>query len=438
MIEIPEEKYKILEEIGRGGSASVYKAWNKALNCYVAVKVYEDSKKWIAREKELLKELRHPAFPVIMDYIESEEGIYLIMEYIEGMNLERYIEKKGPVGKEQAVIWAVELADSLAYLHNRSKPVIYQDMKPSNIIVNEKGEVKLVDFGSVYLKYQENQKDYVFMGTYGYAAPEQFGRKARDGVDERSDIYGLGATLHHMLTGNNPSKPPYLMRPLRSYNAALSKDLEKIVDKATAVRKERRYQNILEMRDALKMTTGREKITGKLCMITKILYYTMLFGMGTVFLRLCRTQEMDMQSKSGLLVLSAHILLLCIAKELIDKVFKRNKRRIRQIKSIYLSIKKGRGLPAAVICGVLTGVLLSMTGVKAAKEEVFPVIIRNEEGRKILIHFDAVYCPEEDMRLEIPKDSLISGEEYILRLECINKRTKEKRSRTFYLKGSES
>lgn len=435
MIEMPEEKYEIVEEIGRGGSASVYKAWNKALSCYVAVKVYENKQRWDVREKELLKELRHPAFPVVMDYMESEEKACLIMEYIEGVNLERYIEKSGPVGKEQAVIWAAGLADALAYLHNRNTPILYQDMKPSNIIVNERGEVKLVDFGSVYLKYQEDPNDYVHRGTYGYAAPEQFEGRAWDSIDERSDIYGLGATLHHMLTGNNPSMPPYLLRPLRAYNAALPRTLEKIVDKATAERKEGRYRNILEMRNALIKTSRGAQISERLHVMIRIVYYVFLMGMGVMFFKLYGMQEMHRQNKGEILVLSAGILLLCMARELTGRIVTGKKRRIRQIKSVYLSAKKGRGLPAAVICGVLTGMLLSMTGAKAAREELLPVTVRNEEGRKILIHFDAVYCPKEDMRLEIPADSFSAGEEYVLRLECINRHTMEKRSRTFYLKG---
>lgn len=435
MGEMPEERYELVDKIGKGGSAVVYKAWNKALKCYVAVKICDNKQDFQIKEREVLKELRHPALPMLLDYMETKESMYLVMEYIEGLNLEEYIERYGPIEEEQAISWAVEIAEVLLFLHTRGEPVIYQDMKPSNVMIDTDGKIKLIDFGSVFLKHQENQEEYIYTGTYGYAAPEQFEKRAWECVDERSDIYALGATLHHMLTGNNPSKPPFILGPLRFYNGALSGELEKIVSKATMTQKERRYANLQEMKNALKRAGRRESISRKLYRTAAVVWYVFLFSLTAAFIKGYQN-GFSPESEGLFLITAVFLFVLYLGRRLSGKISK--KRRIRQVKNIYLSIKKGRGLFTAVSCGVLSAMLLSLTGAASAREAVLPVVVRNEQGQKILIRFDSVYCLREGVQLEIPSDNFIPGEEYILRLECIRKETKEKKSRTFYLKGPES
>lgn len=435
MREMPEEKYELMHEIGKGGSAVVYKAWNKALKCYAAVKIYDNKQDFQIKEREVLKRLRHPALPMLLDYMETQESIYLVMEYIEGLNLEEYIKQYGPVGEEQAISWAVEIADVLLFLHTRGEPVIYQDMKPSNVMIDTDRKIKLIDFGSVFLKHQENQEEYIYTGTYGYGAPEQFEKRAWEGVDERSDIYALGATLHHMLTGNNPSKPPFILGSLRFYNGALSGELEKIVSKATMTQKERRYANLQEMKNALKKAGRKESMSRKLYRTAAAAWYVFLFILTAIFIKECQG-GFSRENEELYLIAAGFLFILYLGKLVGRKINK--KRRIRQVKNVYLSIKKGRGLFAAIGCGVLSAMLLSFAGVASAREPVLPVVVRNEQGQKILIRFDSVYCLREGVQLEIPSDNFIPGEEYILRLECIRKETKEKKSRTFYLKGPES
>lgn len=435
MGEMPEERYELVDKIGKGGSAVVYKAWNKALKCYVAVKICDNKQDFQIKEREVLKELRHPALPMLLDYMETKESMYLVMEYIEGLNLEEYIERYGPIEEEQAISWAVEIAEVLLFLHTRGEPVIYQDMKPSNVMIDTDRKIKLIDFGSVFLKHQENQEEYIYTGTYGYGAPEQFEKRAWECVDERSDIYALGATLHHMLTGNNPSKPPFILGPLRFYNGALSGELEKIVSKATMTQKERRYANLQEMKNALKRAGRRESISRKLYRTAAVVWYVFLFSLTAAFIKGYQN-GFSPESEGLFLITAVFLFVLYLGRRLSGKISK--KRRIRQVKNIYLSIKKGRGLFTAVSCGVLSAMLLSLTGAASAREAVLPVVVRNEQGQKILIRFDSVYCLREGVQLEIPSDNFIPGEEYILRLECIRKETREKKSRTFYLKGPES
>lgn len=446
-----EKKYEIIEESGRGGSGTVYKALDKHLNCYVAIKEFHKGEEALEKEMELLKGLKHPALPHVMDYLEVKERKYLVMEYIEGMTLENYVSKFGRIGQEQAVAWTLELAKVLTYLHGRNEPVIYQDMKPSNVMVNDRGEVRLIDFGSAYLKYRESGSTYICAGTYGYAAPEQFGCLAREGVDERSDVYGLGATLHYMLTGNDPSLPPFVMQPLRFYNAALSSGLEKIVKRATEKEKEKRYQSIGQMEEALKKQKGTDKWKVCLYKAAEILYYFLLVLSGGIFLKLYGLAERygtggkdRMGEMKGInwwtgyggqaLLAALFLFFLCMLKGSTDKIRQCSCKNVRQVKAVYLSAKKNRGL-MAVICTVIALAMFAVPGTASEREELLPVVVKNAEGQKILIRYDAVYCPDGDMKLEVPADNFTEGEEYVLRLECINIRTEEMRSRTFYLKG---
>lgn len=432
------ENYEIKKEIGKGGSGTVYKAVNRRLGCYVAIKEFHSEDKYSEREIELLKELKHPALPNIMDYVEEQDRKYLIMEYIEGMTLENYVKKYGCIEQEQALRWAKELAEVLNYLHRRNDPVIYRDMKPANVMINDCGEVRLIDFGSAYFKYEDVGPAYVCTGTYGYAAPEQFGYKAGECVDERSDIYGLGATLHYMLTGSDPSLPPFMIQPLRFYNTALSSGLEKIVMKATEKEKKKRYQNIWQMEEALIKQRKKGKRKGNLYASAEFIYYFLLFALGGIFLKICELSERyggNPIERYGKKALGTGILIasLCLVKSLFDKMKIRSRKNIRQVKAVYLSVKKNRGLIA--VCLVpLTLVLLVMPCMASAKEELFPVTVRNEKGQKLIIRYDAVYCPEGDIKLEVPADSFAEGEEYVLKLECVNLRTEETRSRTICLK----
>ncbi len=277
------EKYIFYQEIGSGGSGKVFKAYDRHLQCLVAVKRFEAGDRISGRELEMLKELRHPAFPAVMDYLEENGRCYLVMEYIEGQNLADYIDEKGAVRQEQAVRWALELAEALIYLHEGKRPVVYRDMKPANIIIDGREHIWLVDFGTAFWRYQETQEAYAG-GTWGYAAPEQFEANSARAVDERSDIYGLGATLFHMLTGCNPSRPPFLMQPVRFYDRRLSAGLEKVVKRATQEEKEKRYQTVRRMKRALESYRRADQARRYVEWAGKTVYGLALAGGGFYFL----------------------------------------------------------------------------------------------------------------------------------------------------------
>lgn len=250
-------KYKVLNEIGHGGMSTVYLAINEKANKPWAIKEvrksgtknYEILRQSLIVETDLLKKLRHPNLPSIVDVIDCDENFLIVMDYIEGNTLEKLISEKGAQPQEDVVSWAIQLCDVLGYLHSRPLPIIYRDMKPSNIMRRSDGSVVLIDFGTAREFKEKNIEDTTCLGTQGYAAPEQFGGMGQ--TDARTDIYCLGATMYHLLTGHNPSEPPYEMYPITKWNPGLSSGLEKIILKCTQKNPEDRYQSAAELMDAL-------------------------------------------------------------------------------------------------------------------------------------------------------------------------------------------
>lgn len=255
---IIENKYEILKLVGQGGMSKVYLAMDQNLNKQWAVKEIEkktgDKNNDIVAqsamaEANMIKKLDHPALPRIVDIVEKETVIYVIMDYIEGEPLNEVLQKYGAQPQDTVIEWAKQLCRVLDYLHTCTPPIIYRDMKPANIILQPNGNIKLIDFGIAREYKKENLADTVSLGTRGYAAPEQFGGKGQ--TDARTDIYCLGVTLYHLLTGQNPCEPPYELYPLRYWNPALSGGLENIILRCTRVNPRERYQSCAEVLYAL-------------------------------------------------------------------------------------------------------------------------------------------------------------------------------------------
>ena len=255
-------KYEILKEIGRGGMSIVYLARDNRLNKQWAVKEIKNdgSKstqtllKGLEREANILKNVDHPVLPRIVDIINSRGTIYVVMDFIEGTNLGDILKHDGAQSQENVIEWGRELASALDYLHSMNPPIIYRDMKPANVMLKPEGGVKLIDFGTAKEYTIESNADTTALGTRGYAAPEQFGDAQGRGIyktDARTDIYNLGATLYHMVTGMNPCEPPYEIKPIRQWNPGLSTGLEQIILKCTQPNPDDRYQSCSELLYAL-------------------------------------------------------------------------------------------------------------------------------------------------------------------------------------------
>lgn len=245
-------KYKILKTLGTGGTSSVFLAENVRLGTLWAIKEIQKQKNQAIHfltEPHVLKNLRHPAMPRIFDIIENEEFLYLIQDYIEGMTLETIIIRDGPIPEQKLIDWAIDICDVYIYLHGQSpNPIIYRDMKPGNLIIDESGSIKLIDFGIAREFKTDSPNDTVCLGTRGYAAPEQYGTSQ---TDPRSDIYSLGVTLYHALTGNGPNDPPYDLMPLTEWEGVWSRAFGRVIDTAMKNDPGQRFQSASEMRKAL-------------------------------------------------------------------------------------------------------------------------------------------------------------------------------------------
>lgn len=190
------------------------------------------------REAQLLAGLRHESLPVIVDSFVEGARHYLVMEYIPGETVAGYVERVGPLPARQALQWALELADVLSYLHSQQPPIIFRDLKPENVMVADSQRLKLVDFGLARHFRPGQARDTQAAGSIGYSAPEQW--EDSDQTDERSDIYGLGAVLHFLLSGKPPS-PTYGQQNLRQYRTDLDPALESVILKCLAADPASRY-----------------------------------------------------------------------------------------------------------------------------------------------------------------------------------------------------
>lgn len=250
-------KYKILNKVGQGGMSVVYLAMNEKANKQWAVKEvrkdgikdFELVKQGLVAETDILKKLNHPHLPSIIDVIDTEDSFIIIMDYIQGNSLNKALDEYGAQPQEYVINWAKQLCDVLGYLHSRTPAIIYRDMKPANIMLKPDGNVTLIDFGTAREFKEKNLADTTCLGTVGYAAPEQFGGMGQ--TDARTDIYCLGATLYHLVTGMNPCEPPYEIKPIREINPALSSGLERILLKCTQRDPNDRYQSAAELMYAL-------------------------------------------------------------------------------------------------------------------------------------------------------------------------------------------
>ena len=253
-----QNRYLIERLLGGGGMGTVYLARDQRLsNRPCAIKEMVDhfidpqqrleANEYFAREADTLAQLKHPAIPAITDRFDDQNRHYLVMEYVEGRDLEEEIVVNGgPFAEGLVIDIGRQLCDVLAYLHSSTPPVVYRDMKPSNVMLTPKGRVVLIDFGIARL-FRAARKG-TMIGTLGFAPPEQY----QGLVDPRSDIYSLAATLHYILTGRDPEKfPPFSFPPVRELRPEVSGNLAGSIDMALAYKPEDRPQSVQEFRDMM-------------------------------------------------------------------------------------------------------------------------------------------------------------------------------------------
>lgn len=254
-------RYVILEKIAQGGMGAVYRAQDKRLNNQVvAVKEMSEAAiqsadretilKAFRREAQLLARLSHPNIVRVSDYFQDGERHYMVMEFVQGRTLEEMLEEQTePFSEDQVLVWAEQLCDVLAYLHSQTPKIIYRDLKPGNVMVLDGTDtIKLIDFGIARFYKPGKQKDTMELGTPGYAPPEQHGKGQ---TDERSDLYALGAMLHHLLSLRDPAQHLFDFPPLRSLNPEVSPHVADAIARAVEKERSKRFASAQEMKEAL-------------------------------------------------------------------------------------------------------------------------------------------------------------------------------------------
>jgi serine/threonine-protein kinase len=262
MTKLLKHRYEIIGLLGKGGMGSVYKVADRHRRGKVlAVKELRTANQAPGKAAEsltlfqtealILSRLTHPNLPKVTDYFSHGGSHYIVMEYVRGRTLGQMLAagRGKPVDERLALSWALQICRAMHFLSvQKPRPIVFRDLKPSNIMIDRTGRVKLIDFGIARFFKEDKAEDTYVYGTPGYAAPEQYGSGQ---TDVRSDIFSLGATLHHCLTGRDASQHPLDFPDPLLLNPGLNKGTAKIIRKALDRDAQRRYQSALAMKQAI-------------------------------------------------------------------------------------------------------------------------------------------------------------------------------------------
>lgn len=277
-----QDRYRIVRKLGNGGMGAVYEAVDQRLGITVALKETLSSepamRKQFEHEARLLAGMQHPALPRVSDHFVEGHRAFLVMQFIGGVDLARIISQQpGPFPRDQVIAWADQLLDALIYLHSRDRQVIHRDIKPHNLKLTATGQIALLDFGLAKAQPSDPSvtSSQAFFGYTRHYAPLEQIQDQR--TDPRSDIYALGATLYHLLTGIKPpdamvraaaliNSEPDPLKPANEIHEAVGTQIAAILNKAMAQKPQERFSNANEFREALRrigrMNTLRESGPG--------------------------------------------------------------------------------------------------------------------------------------------------------------------------------
>lgn len=254
-------RYSVVRKLGQGGMGAVYLVSDTRLSGKLwAVKEMSDAALTDPLEKQsavqafkneaaLLASLEHPNLAKVVDFFADLGKHFLVMDYIEGHTLAELLQgRQQPFSEAEVLPWAEQLCQVLHYLHSQPQPIIFRDLKPGNIMLDRTGKVRLIDFGIARLFKPGKERDTMSYGTTGYAPPEQFGKGQ---TDARSDIYSMGATLHHLLTLRDPADQPFRFPPVRTLNPSVSPHVDEAIMKAVEQEPEKRWQHVEDFAQAL-------------------------------------------------------------------------------------------------------------------------------------------------------------------------------------------
>ncbi len=266
---ILQSRYRVVRHLGSGGMGAVYEAIDLRLGHTVALKqaLTSDEELWrqFEREARLMAGLNHPVLPRVSDYFTEGHRAFFVMQFVEGQDLaEIIVQQPGPFPRHAVVAWADQLLDALIYLHSRERQVIHRDIKPHNLKITPMGKIVLLDFGLAKTQIANSADAASSTSVFGYTPRYAPLEQIQDlGTTPQSDIYALGATLYHLLTGVKPpdalaraaalvSAKPSPLRPANEVNFAVGSELAAILDRAMAQNPDERYGSATEFREALR------------------------------------------------------------------------------------------------------------------------------------------------------------------------------------------
>jgi len=273
---ILQSRYRVVQTLGKGGMGAVYEAIDLRLGHTVALKqtLTNDEKQWkqFEREARLMAWLNHPALPRVSDYFTEGHRAFFVMQFVEGFDLaEISAQQPGPMPRNSVVAWADQLLDALIYLHTHERQIIHRDIKPHNLKVTRGGQIVLLDFGLAKTQTADPSGDLSCTSVFGYTPRYAPLEQIQDlGTSPQSDIYALGATLYHLLTGVKPpdalaratalvSARPNPLRPANEINEAVGEELAAILTRAMAHNPNDRYATAADFREALRQIGRAEE-----------------------------------------------------------------------------------------------------------------------------------------------------------------------------------
>lgn len=398
MKRIWKQRYQIIEKAGNGGNGKVYKVYDFHLEKEWAMKILEDKMVSFSdgneenvNELQVLKKISHPNFPRIVDAFEEDGRKILIMDYVQGVTLEDII-KKGPMKEQEILVVLKQVCEAVLYLHQQTPVMLFLDLKPANIIIEESGMVKLVDLGSVSVKEKAGK----ISGSLGFASPEQI-KVRRDGIflTEQSDIFSFGMVLYAMVTGNSCRLPIVEADSrkgicIRKSHPDLSGCLERILEKCTRGIAVKRYSGMREVKKELEYW---EEILAK-----RRWRFKNPISYGN------REKKRWYQEKSILCTEGRHS--FYIAKKLLVLI-------IGVLCLVPGKVSFAENLPVGITPGEMK------------------VIVRDPKFRKVLIKEGCKYETKANIVLEIPWEE-INGEQCGVLVECENEKGEKKR---FYIES---
>jgi len=408
------ERYEVIREIGRGARGKVLLVRDINLDRMLAMKIQPDYTD-CENEVSFLKKLRHAGFPEVFDFYRvcneetKENMVYIIMEYIEGITLDKFLKENGPLSESRMLGIIFRIMEILEYLHNFKPSIVYMDLKPENIMICDGDEIRIIDLGALYQKSYVNYKRDFSFGTRGYSAPELW---SSTDIDTRADIYSIGILMCVMLTNADPSVAISLKSELYSLDSKISENTLECIVRCMSIVPGNRYENIAELRKALnrKHRTNFSKIKFTCINAASVLCY--VFCIASIIITLIKKDRNDYNVMSSIVVLVGSYILSVWANRCARK-------NITIKKKIWLTQKKNIGLYLLLFGLFLSGVMhiVSNTGYDkvyaVASRQKMWVNLMDEKGKMVLIKDGAVYESNGGITFEIPKEQLPKKELYV-------------------------